>query len=345
MRTAGWTVVSICLAMLVAWLWAVAEREAFVPMDGDGRRVGGDLSSVVPVARERGRVPSLSPTQLGGRRPASLRGTEVDGALVVDASGRFVATPDALELFDYFFVARREEPDDVIVARIRAEIERRLGPRARGDALELLARYLDYRQRAELLALGGPGGSPAEVFEALVGLRREVFGEQADVLFGGDETRTRVALAQREIAGDPAIPEQERRDLIESLHAELSEEERVARERATAAARLLRDEADLVSAGADAAEIHAHRVGAFGEEAAGRLARLDRRREAWASRVAAFRAERNAILSNRGLTTEEKDRAVRRAIEQRFEGPERLRVEALERIEADQRASRSGPTS
>jgi lipase chaperone LimK len=43
-------------------------------------------------------------------RPESLAGTEPDGALVVDAAGVFVATPDAIDFFDYYLSAFGEEP-------------------------------------------------------------------------------------------------------------------------------------------------------------------------------------------------------------------------------------------
>ena len=50
-------------------------------------------------------------------RPRSLRGTRVDGGLVVDAAGRFVPTIDARRLFDYFLTASGEVPDDLVPGR------------------------------------------------------------------------------------------------------------------------------------------------------------------------------------------------------------------------------------
>src|SRR5882724_6410971 len=55
-------------------------------------------------------------------RPRSLRGTRIDGGLVVDADGRFVATIDARRLFDYFLTASGEVPADLLRARILREI-------------------------------------------------------------------------------------------------------------------------------------------------------------------------------------------------------------------------------
>ncbi|MDG2307546.1 MAG: lipase secretion chaperone [Candidatus Binatia bacterium] len=269
----------------------------------------------------------------GPRQPGSLRGTDVDGGFVVDASGRFVVTPDALDLFEYFFVARGEESDQEIVERVASEIDRRLDPPASDAALALLDRYLDYRHQAEALAAGtDPGRSPAETFEAVVELRRSVFGADADLLFGRDEARTRMALAQREIAADPALETGERAALIEALYAELPERERAARERATAPARLLRKEANLHSLGAEPADLDEHRREAFGDAAAARLAELDRTRAAWNERVSVYQDERDALLAAPRLSERERSDALQALLEENFEGPERLRMEALERI-------------
>lgn len=268
------------------------------------------------------------------RRPGSLRGTDVDGGFVVDATGRFVATPDALDLFDYFFVAHGEEPDADIVARIEAEIDRRLDPATRSAARRLLARYLDYRRRGAALAAEADGRSPAETHDAVVAMRREVFGADAERLFAEEEARARVALAQREIAADPTLADHERRELIEALYAELPEEERAARERATAPARWLRAEAALRDAGATAAEIRAEREGRFEPAVVERLAELDRQRELWDARVAEWRLERDEIAADPRLTEDEKARAIASSLARRFDGPERRRVEALERIAA-----------
>lgn len=299
-------------------------------------------SPVVPaVAPSRPAVSSMR-IEGGGaarRRPGSLRGTDVDGGFVVDAAGRFVVTPDALDLFDYFFVAHGEESDAAIVARIEEEIGQRLDPAARPAALRLLARYLDYRRRGAALAADAAGSSPAETHEAVVAMRRDVFGADAERLFAEEEARARVALAQREIATDPSLAEHERRELIEALHLELPEEERLARERATAPARWLRAEAALRDAGATAAEIRAEREQRFEPAVVERLADLDRRREAWDARVAEWRRERDEIAADPALTETEKARAIESSLSRRFDGPERRRVEALERIEAE-----GGPT-
>ncbi|MDJ0868903.1 MAG: hypothetical protein QNK03_22535, partial [Myxococcota bacterium] len=78
-------------------------------------------------------TPSAAPPRAPGpappeeaEPPAAHRGTDVDGHLARDRDGRFLPTPDALRLFDYFYLARGETPDAEIEARIEREIRRRL---------------------------------------------------------------------------------------------------------------------------------------------------------------------------------------------------------------------------
>jgi lipase chaperone LimK len=81
--------------------------------------------------------------------PSSLRGTDVDGDLERDAAGRFVATPAARLLFDYFLSAAGEEPAATIRARVAAEARRRL-PAAEADAaMDLYDHYVSVRSRGE----------------------------------------------------------------------------------------------------------------------------------------------------------------------------------------------------
>lgn len=327
---------AVVAAALALWAFVeppsnrtVAERvSSATSSDSTGARSAPDALVVFPSDR-----PGAAP------RPGSLRGTDVDGGLVIDAEGHFVVTRDAIEMFDYFFVASGEESDEAIVRRIRAEIERRLPPGEREAALALLARYLAYREAAAALARDGSTRSPAEAFERVVELRHEIFGEDADVLFGDEEARVRISLAQREIARDSSLTEAERQALIEALYAELPEEQRLARERAIAPARLRASEAALREAGAGDADIRAHRTELFGEEAADRLAALDRERAAWDARLEEYRRARDAVLADPSLGPQQRDAAVRALLEANFDGPERLRVEALDRIAAQKHAS------
>jgi lipase chaperone LimK len=95
------------------------------------------------------------------------------------------------------------------------------------------------------------------------------------------------------------------------------------------------DEAKIRERGGSDGDIRRLRAERFGEEAAERLADLDRRRADWNVRVEDFRAERSRILADASLSEQERRTAVARLLAERFDEAERTRIEALDRIAAD----------
>ena len=261
----------------------------------------------------------------------SLKGTEVAGGLLRDEAGNFLPTPDALVLFEYFLSATGEASRDEITARIRAEIARRLDPPADAQAYAFLDRYLSYREQGRALATDAEDDADLRArFERLRELRRQTFGEEVAVaLFGEEEAVAEISIAQREIAADASLDEEEKAARIEDLYAQLPEPVRRAREQTMAALQLRADEARLREQGAGAEEIRRLRVERFGEEAAARLDALDRERAEWDRRLADFRAESTRIRSDRSLTPRQQDAAIARLMAERFAENERIRVEAL----------------
>ncbi|HVH05319.1 MAG TPA: lipase secretion chaperone, partial [Myxococcota bacterium] len=68
-------------------------------------------------------------------------------------------------------------------------------------------------------------------------------------------------------------------------------------------------------------------------EAAARLAALDGERAAWSERVAAYRAERDALRAH-DLSPEDYAAQLAALRAAHFPGPDGVRIEALDRIEA-----------
>jgi lipase chaperone LimK len=138
---------------------------------------------------------------------------------------------------------------------------------------------------------------------------------------------------------DPGLGEEERAARLAALDAELPEAAREAHAAATAAFNLRRDEARLRAEGASDAEVAALREARFGPEAAARLAALDQARAAWRARVAAYRAERERVAAAEPDDPEARAAAIAALRDAHFAGAERLRIEALDRLEAQTAAS------
>ncbi len=211
--------------------------------------------------------------------------------LRLDEAGDLVVGPEVLRLFDYYLSATGEERTPALHARIVAAIHRRIeGDRARGQAVALLDTYLGYREATRRLR--PEGDDPGARFVAVKALRRSHFGEAvAEKLFGPEERALAVALEQRRALTDPALSPADRERRLEEAEAHLPTAAREARAAATRPLRERSEEEDMRAAGASDEDVRAYRVAQDGEEAADRLADLDRRRAEWQGRLAAFRGE------------------------------------------------------
>ncbi|WP_437664570.1 lipase secretion chaperone [Sorangium sp. So ce1182] len=332
---------AMALAALVGAGWlARGERQRPVPSAARSARSIGAAArpfrkgalpavSVAPAPARLQRALSVTPVPAAaGPAPPSLRGTEVDGAVLVDERGDLVVGPEILALFDYFLSAAGEEPEGAIRARIIGAIRARAAEPAVDQAIALLDRYLGYREAVSAADVE-VAADPAARLAALREIRREQLGEPAATqLFGDEEREGEAAIEEARILADATLSPEERDARIAAVEATLPDGVREARE---AAVRPLVEQAEeqaLRDAGASDEALHAHRVAAVGPEAADRLAELDRRRAAWQRRLDAFAGARAALAAT--VADPEERRAAEEALlAGAFTPEERLRVQAI----------------
>ncbi len=340
-RTRPILVGSIVVAALIAfWLATDGEEPAGLPAVpaavAPGERATAAAAGAEPTLSAA--APAESVEALARRPlPESLRGTEIDGGLTVDANGNFIPTPDAIALFDYFLAARGEESEAVIRARIIALIRGRLDGDAMTDAGALLDTYLGFRDELRRLAAASEAPSdPEQRLQWLRELRRKHFGEAvAESLFGAGEEVARIDLERRRIALDSSIEPQERRERLDALDEQLPDSVRAARRSASAPKRAQDEIEALRQAGGSDAEIFALREQRFGREAAERLAGFDAARESWEERLEIYQAERDQLLSRAyvsELSAGEREGALESIRREHFDGYELERVRALDRL-------------
>lgn len=278
--------------------------------------IAGEAPPAPVVTRETTATPN---------RPKSLRGTRLDGALELDPLGHFKPSREARRLFDYHLTTSGERPLDEIRARIVAVIERRLSPDAARDAIDLLDRYLLYRERARQLAVTDDDAQAR--FATVWALRCEILGTaDAEALFGEEEAYDRVALERARIMTNPFLSAEDRAQHLPAIDAALPEPLRDVRDAATLPIRLDGATAAVRAAGGDESDVAALRAEMVGSDAAARLAELDRDEEAWRGRLDAFREARRALGDD--------EQAVQALLERSFTPTERLRVDALDRLAA-----------
>lgn len=277
---------------------------------------------------------AAAPTPVAGTRPRSLRGTRSDGDLELDPLGRFKPSLNARRLFDYQLTTSGEASLDTIRARIVAVIERRLPPAAAREAVDLLDRYLLYRERARQIAATDPGDDDAHArFATIWALRREILGAaDADAFFAEEEAYDRVALERARIMTDPFLSSAERAQQLPAVEAAIPEPMREARDAATLPMRLDAAAAAMRAAGGTEADVDALRAEMVGTDAAARLAALDREEAEWRRRLDAFRDARTALERDATRSADDRAGAVQALLASSFTPAERLRVEAIDRL-------------
>jgi lipase chaperone LimK len=292
-------------------------------------RATGGLITAAPVTRPGAAVPEIAaPAAL----PASLDGTEADGDLEADAGGHLVITIELRRLFDHFLAASGEEPVATMRARIIAVLRARLPALAAAEAIEILDRYLGYRDAARRLT--APSDAAAGL-DQVHDLRARWFSPPViTAFFADEEAAIYAALARRDALADPSLSAAERERRLAEIDARTPAAVRAAREAAMAPVNEMTREAEMRAAGASAAQIAAARTTAFGAEAAARLAELDRAHAAWDARLAQFRAARAAVLADPRLDEAERQRRIEDLLARSFTAAERIRVEAIEHLPA-----------
>jgi lipase chaperone LimK len=315
--------------VLVRHAWTEAPATAHSLADAPVERA--------PAARQA-RVPAVAPEAPPPALPGSLDGTDADGALQVDRAGHLVVDLELRRLFDHFLAATGEESPATIRARIVAALRARLPAAAAAEGVAILDRYLAYRDAARLLA---PSQDLAATLDEVHDLRRRMFSpEVARAFFADEEAAIYAALAQRAVALDPALSAEERDRRLAEIEARIPAAAREARDAAMAPLDAWTRETAMRAAGASEQQIATARTAALGADAAARLADLDRARAAWDTRLARFRAERAALLADPRLDDAERGRRIDELLARSFSAPERIRVEALDRL--DRLASPSG---
>ena len=231
----------------------------------------------------------------------SLQGTRPDGAVRVAPDDSVVVDEQLIGLFDYYLSTVGEKSLDQVRAQIERELDRTLQPPAAAAAKRVLARYFAYKQALGALeAKQGLAGRDAASLQrrlaALATLRARFFNRQEiAAFFGREDAANQEALARLRIREDVSLTPQQKQERLAALEASLPRAERAAREAPLKIGRVQEEAERMRAAGADDDAIFRMRAEAFGADAAGRLAEVDREEAAWKQRIDAYLAQRRGL--------------------------------------------------
>lgn len=333
--------VPVIIAVVIA-LWLLAEGAQNQP--GSARSSGnsaGVKAGNPDLSTSRQQSPSKlvgdsAGTDVPDQRPPSLEGTsEPAGWARTDRLGNLVPTRELRQLFEYYLSALGEEALPQLLVRIRLALSVLEEP-AKGQALDTLGRYLDYKLAlADLEAAYGDAGASGQAelkrrMNEIQGLRRTwLDADTANAFFAEEEAIDRYQLEKKNIEESASLTDAQRKEALAAAERALPEPVRKARQETRKFARYEEAREALAE---DPEALRAWRQQAFGDEAARRLDELDAEQKDWSRRWRSYAKERDALKAS-GLAAPEREESLARLREKYFSERERVRARALDSIQ------------
>jgi len=264
--------------------------------------------------------------------PASLRDSEPDGAVTLDALGQVQPSIELRRLFDYFLSALGERDVAAIRSLLLAHVRERHGDAIGNQVAALFDRYVDYQQALSTMH-APPDEALRERLERVRDLRRRLLDPaMAEAFFGDEERYTEYVLDRRDTLADRSLDEIERDQRLQELDARRAPEQRAQMQEANTAVLVDEQNRQFDALRLDPAQRQAEREALFGREAAQRLAAADAEQAAWDARVAAYVQARNALRADTRLDATARDRAITALRARSFDAAEQRRIASLEAI-------------
>jgi len=258
-----------------------------------------------PSAAPRAEPPAPVAREAAAAVPASLAGTTPDGAARATADDALVLDPSLIRLFDYWLTTVGEQPIASIRSQVEHDLDDRLGPRAARQAKDLFARYMQFKEALKALRPAKPVGRSLDILREglrrMLALRASYFSEaESHALFGPQDVEAKAALARMAVEQDPALDATRRQQRLAELDARLPASVRDARAASMSVVHLEEAAQRIRAGGGSEDDVYRMRAAATSPEAANRLADVDREEAAWKARIAAYQAQRGAVLAATG---------------------------------------------
>lgn len=292
-------------------------------------RIAGPLTTTEP-APPAAQFATNPPSPELPALPRSLQGTEIDGAVELDAQGQLRLTLDLRRLYDQVLSTAGELDLNGIRALLSSRLDQLTTPAGKQQALATFERYLRYLQTVDANADRLSALDLKARLQALVDLRRQLLGEEmATAFFADEEAYQRYTLATQDLQQDTGLSAAEREARARELLVELPDSMRAPLLAQRQIEADLNDGARIEASSSDASERYRQRAERFGAEAAARMELLDRERAAWDTRVRAYQQERARLA---GLSAEARAAALDAWLSQHFDEAEQRRIRSLESI-------------
>lgn len=255
----------------------------------------------------------------------------MDGELAFHDDGRLRIDLGLRRLFDYALSLQGEFSLAEIRQLLHHWVESRHDGAVADAVLAQFERYLALKQdEAQLAGISDLD----ERLAALMDLREQHFGADADALFGDDEAYAIHTLQRLALLRDRTLSADQRAAALAELDARRPEAERVAERDSLSAVIAAEHERQLAEHTVSPEQAQEERAALWGEEAAERLAALDAERAAWDARLADYAAARQRVLGDPRLSAAARESALAALRQRGFSEAEQRRIASLEAIGA-----------
>ncbi|NIE94916.1 lipase secretion chaperone [Acinetobacter sp. Tr-809] len=288
-----------CLLLLLALIYWIfkpdAQNSQHAPNQQAQSQVSENGLEASQQNNQKGKMPELA---------SSLRGTEIDCPIQVDANGKLVLTVGIRSCFDYFFSSLGEKTETELIADIRQYLSATLPDTASSYASYLLDQYVAYTHALKnIKPMGnfktGDIDGYQKVVEQMYKVQQQFFNAaEINALFGNERNLNQFNIDQMRIHANKTLTAQQKAaelaKLIDQLPTTLADGVRVSMQ----FAELQQLTQEVREKGGSAQELRNMRESLLGPDAADRLEKVDQEEAGWQTQVNGYLAERDQILKS-----------------------------------------------
>lgn len=288
-----------CLLLLLALIYWIFKPEPQNIQHGPNQQIQSQVSEnglvASPQNNQKGKMPELA---------SSLRGTEIDCPIQVDANGKLILTVGIRSCFDYFFSSLGEKTETELIADIRQYLTATLPDTASSYASYLLDQYVAYTHALKNIKPTGNFKTGdiegyQKVIEQMYKVQQQFFNAaEINALFGNERNLNQFNIDQMRIHANKTLTAQQKAaelaKLIDQLPTTLADGVRVSMQ----FAELQQLTQEVREKGGSAQELRNMRESLLGPEAADRLEKVDQEEAGWQTQVNGYLAERDQILKS-----------------------------------------------
>ncbi|ENX15747.1 lipase chaperone [Acinetobacter sp. CIP 64.2] len=317
-------VLIVCLLLLLALIYWIfrpdAQNTPHEPnQQAQSQLIGNGLEANAQ-NNQKGKMPELA---------ASLRGTEIDCPIQVDANGKLILTVGIRSCFDYFFSSLGEKTEPELVADIRQYITATLPDTASSYASYLLDQYVAYSHALKNIKPTGNFKTGdidgyQKVIDQMYKVQQQFFNAaEINALFGNERNLNQFNIDQMRIHANKTLTAQQKAaelaKLIDQLPSTLADGVRVSMQ----FSELQQLTQEVREKGGSAQELRNMRESLLGPEAADRLEKVDQEEAGWQTQVNGYLAARDQILKS-DATDASKQQSINQLRNQSFGSKEDL---------------------